>query len=232
MKIILLLAFMTPSSWGLTLSTIRDDCRVLVQDTGSSRRRFSDAQLLRFVNEGQKDLVMWAKPIRKPYTFELVAGTTYYSMPSDFLSVERLTRSHQVLKEESIKSLDKGLQWQTVAGLPIAYYLNHSSRSLIGFYPFPGTTSSTGTIRMEYNATAVDFSADANEPFNGIDELQPYGYLIAFYCGYRASLVDGQGTQAQAYYAEYRRGSDMLANDAFARPNYRPQASGAVNGVQ
>lgn len=231
MKILLLLALLAHDASALTLSTVRDDCRVLVQDTGSSRNRFSNAQLLRFINEGQKDLVQWSKPIRKPYTFELVSGTTYYSTPSDFLSMERLTRSHQVLREESVKSLDKNLQWQTVGGLPIAYYLNHSSRSLIGFYPFPSSTSSTGTIRMEYNATAVDLSADADEPFNGIDELQPYGYLIAFYCGYRASMVDGQTAQAQAYYAEYRRGSDMLANDAFARPNYRPGATGSTTGV-
>lgn len=231
MKTLLLIALLAPNSWAISLSTIRDDCRVLVQDTGSSRNRFSNAQLLRFINEGQKDLVQYAKPIRRPYTFELTAGVTYYATPSDFLSVERLTRSHQVLKEESIKSLDKDLQWQTVGGLPIAYYLNHSSRALIGFYPFPSTTRSTGTIRMEYNAKATDLSADADEPFNAIPELQPYGYLIAFYCGYRASLVDSQALQAQAYYAEYKRGADMLSNDAFARPNYRPGAVGSTTGV-
>lgn len=217
--------------WGITLSTLRTDCRILVQDTGSSRNRFSDAQLLRFLNEGQKDLVQSAKPIRKSTQFELVSGTTYYSAPSDFLSVERLTRSYQVLKEESVKSLDRQIQWQTVGGLPISYYVNHSSRSLIGFYPFPNSTSSTGTIRMEYNASATDLSSDSDQPFNGIAELQPYGYLVSLYCGYRAALIDSMVAQAQAYYAEYRRGSDMLGSDAYSRPNYRPGAVGSTPGA-
>jgi len=229
---VLALFLLSPLSAGaITLSTIRSDCRVHVGDDGSTRNRFSNAQLLRFINEGQKDLVQYAKPIRKPYQFELVSGTTYYSTPSDFLSVERLTRSYQVLKEESIKSLDKTQQWQTVAGLPIAYFVNHSSRSLIGFYPFPNSTTSTGTIRMEYNAQATDLSSDSDQPFNSIPELQPYGYLLSFYCAYRASLIDSQVAQAQAYYAEFKRGSDMLASDAFSRPNYRPGAVGGTPGA-
>lgn len=230
MRLLLLLLLAAPVR-AITLSTARSDCRVLIQDTGSTRNRFSDAQLLRFLNEAQKDLVQFAKPIRKAYQFELVNGTTYYSTPSDFLSVERLTRSYQVLQEQSVKALDKSQQWQTVGGLPIAYFINHSSRSLVGFYPFPNSTSSTGTIRMEYNAQATDLSSDSDQPFNSISELQPYGYLLPFYCAYRASLIDDLAGKAQAYYAEYRRGSEMLAADAFARPNYRPGAVGATPGA-
>lgn len=231
MKNILAILFLPSFAGAITLSTLRSDCRILIQDTGDTRTRYSDAQLLRFLNEGQKDLVQFAKPIRKPYQFELVSGTTYYSLPNDFLSVERLTRSYQVLKEESIKSLDKQQQWQTVAGLPISYYINHSSRTLIGFYPFPNTTTSTGTIRLEYNAVATELSGDSDQPFNAIPELQPYGYYLSVYCAYRASLIDSMAVQAQAYYAEYKRGSDMLSSDAFARPNYRPGAVGASGTV-
>lgn len=228
MKILLAAALLIPAkAEAITLATLRADCRIMVQDTGSARNRFSDAQLLRFLNEGQKDMIQYAKPIRKAYSFELVAGTTYYSTPSDFLSVERLTRSYQVLQEQSVKALDKQQQWQTVAGLPIVYFVNHSSRASIGFYPFPGNTSSTGTIRMEYNAAATDLSSDSDQPFNSISELQPYGYYVSLYCGYRAALIDAMTAQAQAYYAEYRRGSDMLSQDAYARPNYRPGAVGA-----
>jgi hypothetical protein len=170
---------------------------------------------------------MAAKPIRKSTQFELVSGTTYYAAPSDFLVPIRVTRNYQLLEEKSIQALDKQSTWQTVAGLPINYYVNHSSRTLIGFYPFPNTTNSTGTIRMEYSAQVTDLSADADVPFNGITEIQPYAYYISIWCAYRASLLDSQTTMAQAYYAEYRRGSDMLASDAFSRPNYKP---GAVGG--
>lgn len=230
MRLILLLLLAAPAQ-AITLSTLRSDCRVLAGDTGSTRNRFSDAQLLRFLNEGQKDLVQFAKPIRKSTQFELVSGTTYYSAPTDFLVPIRVTRSYQLLSEVSIQNLDKQITWQTVGGLPISYFVNHSSRTLIGFYPFPNTTSSTGTIRMEYAAQATDLSADADQPFNSIVELQPYGYALAFYCAYRASLIDSETVQAQAYYAEFKRGSDMLASDAFSRPNYRPGAVGGTPGA-
>ncbi len=221
-----------PASAGaITKATLLADCRVLVKDGGATRNRFTDAQLLRFLNEGQKDLVQYAKPIRKAYSFELVSGTTYYSAPSDFLTVIRLTRSYQVLQEQSIQALDKQQQWQTVGGLPINYFVNHSSRTLIGFYPFPNTTNSTGTIRVEYSAQATDMSSDSDQPFNSIVELSPYGYYISLWCAYRASLVDQQIANAQAYYAEYKRGSDLLAADAFSRPNYRPGAVGGSGAV-
>ena len=135
-----------------------------------------------------------------------------------------------MLPELSIQALDKQVQWQTVRGLPVNYYVNHSSRTKIGFYPFPDSTSSTGTIRMEYSSQVTDLSADADVTFNSITELQPYGELLAYFCAYRASVVDSLGIQAQAYYAEYRRGLDMLAQDAFSRPNYRPSAVGAGPG--
>jgi hypothetical protein len=234
MRILLLIAGLLIAgipSRAITNATLLADCRVLVKDGGTARNRFSDAQLLRFLNEGQKDLVQYAKPIRKAYQFELVSGTTYYAAPSDFLTVIRLTRSYQVLQEQSIQALDKQQQWQTVGGLPINYFVNHSSRTYIGFYPFPNTTNSTGTIRVEYSAQATDMSSDSDQPFNAITELQPYGYYISLWCGYRASLVDQQNANAQAYYAEYRRGSDMLAADAFSRPNYRPGAVGGSGAV-
>ncbi len=227
-KILVIVSLLLASgASAITLSTLRSDCRVMIKDGGSTRNRFSDAQLLRFLNEGQKDLVQYAKPIRKSTQFELVSGTTYYAAPSDFQAVIRLTRSFQVLDEKSIQALDKQQEWQRVGGLPVSYFVNHSSRTLIGFYPFPNSSTSTGTIRMEYSAQATDLASDTDSIFNGIVELQPYGYLDAMYCAYRASLIDSQTAQAQAYYAEYRRGSDMLAGDAFSRPNYRP---GAVGG--
>jgi hypothetical protein len=199
----------------------------LVKDSGTTRNRHSDASLLRFINEAQRDINQYAKPIRKSTQFELVSGTTYYSAPSDFLVPVRVTRNFQLLEEKSIQALDKQVMWQTVAGLPTAYYVNHSSRTLIGFYPFPNTTNSTGTIRMEYSAQITDLASDSDIPFNGITEIQPYSYLLPLWCAYRASLLDAQTVMAQAYYAEYRRGSDMLASDAFSRPNYKP---GAVGG--
>ena len=212
------------------LSSIISSCRVLATDSSSARQRFDDSELTAFVNEGQKDCVTQIWPIRKASTFELIAGSTYYSTPSDFLHVLRVTRDYQVITEKSPSALDKVSNWQEVGGLPINYYLSFSSRSLIGFYPFPDSTASTATIRMDYVALASDLSASSDEPYNAIVELQPYAQILEFYCAYRATLIDGAPDLAQAYYAEYQRGLKRMSEEATARPAYNPSLTGAGSG--
>lgn len=223
--LLLVIASLAPAPAGaITLSTLRSDCRVLIRDTGSSRNRFSDAQLLRFFNEGQKEAVRTGKPIRKSYTFDLVSGSTYYSMPTDFLYPVRVTRDYFYLEERSVANLDKTQEWQTTGGLPLNYFVNFSSRTKMGFYPFPDATTSTGTIRMEYVATAVDMAADTDQPFNGVQELQVHANALTYYCAYRASLIDQQTALAQAYASEWASALSVMGDNALARPNYKPGA--------
>ncbi len=234
-KILTLLLMMTAGyAQALTLSDMRTDCRVMVRDTGSNRQRFSDAQLLRFLNEGQKNTNQHIWPIRKSYEFALTNGTTYYELPSDYLHTLRVTRDHLIVPEKSVKALDNKTEWEDVEGLPINYFLRFSSRtatsSKIGFYPFP-VTGSTGTARVDYIAQVTDMSADSDTPFNGIGELQPYGFQVSLYCAYRASMVDGQFQIAQAYFAEYQSWLKRMGEDAVARPNYNPSAFGGGFGT-
>ncbi len=227
----LFLVLLSPAPAGaITLSTIRSDCRVYVKDTGATRQRYSDAILLRFINEGQKDVNQQLWPIQKSYSFPLVSGTTYYSTPADFLHVLRLTRDFDVLDEKSPKALDKNGEWEIVGGLPQSYFVNFSSRSKIGFYPFPESSASTGTVRMDYVAQVADLAADSDTPYNSILELQPYGHLLSFYCAYRAALIDGQMDMGQAYFAEYQRGLARMSEDATARPAYKPGVVGRSAG--
>jgi len=212
-----------------TLAVMREDCRVLVRDSGSSRRRFSDATLNGFINEGQRETISDIQPIRKSIEFELVAGTTYYSLPSDFVSVRRVTRDYLALREESPSSLDKLAEWQSVAGLPTRYFVSFASRTKVGFYPWPDGSTSTGTIRLEYNASAVDMTDDAETPFNGIAELQQYGHILAHYCAYRAAMIYGQTDLAAVYLNDYQKDVKRMGETATDRPNYNPGITPAVN---
>lgn len=228
--ICLTLVFASPAS-AITLSTLRSDCRTFVKDAGASRNRFSDAALNRFINEGHKDLNHRTRVIRNSYEFELAVGATYYGMPGDFQHALRVTRDYLFLPERSIQNLDKNQEWQSVSGLPINYFVHFATRTSIGFYPFPDSSSSTGTIRVDYIATAGELSADGDQPFNGIQELQPHGYLISLYCAYRAGLIDGNQT-AQFYRQEYFSGLKWLDEDGKARIRYRPGASGGGVGYR
>lgn len=228
-KLILFLILSAVPANSITLSTIRTDCRVMVKDTGSSRRRFSDAQLLRWINEGQKDVVQQTFVLRDSHEFDLVAGTTYYNMRSNYLKPVRVTRDYQKLDERSIANLDKNSKWEEVAGLPTDYFIHFASRTKMGFYPFPDDSSSTGTIRVDYIATATDLASDSDQPFDGIQELQPYGFSLSLYCGYRASLIDGMFNMATGYSQEYERALSRIAEESLSRPAYKPGAIGRGN---
>ena len=114
-RLLLLVSLILPSGvWAISLATIRADCRVYIKDSSATRPRYSDSQLLRFINEGQKDISVRARFIRRGYQFELAAGTTYYSMPTDFLHPVRVTWKYQVLDELSIQAMDKNRNWEEV----------------------------------------------------------------------------------------------------------------------
>ncbi len=217
-----------PQAQAATLSGIQTRCRVDIKDTGASRQRFSDAQLAAFINESQDDIAQDLWPIRKSFVFELVAGTTYYSMPSDWLHTTRTTRDHQAIEEKSLASLDKNSAWQSVGGLPTVYFVSFSSRTKVGFYPFPDTVSSTGTIRMEYIAKATYLAGSTDEPFGGVSELQPYADLLVHYCAYRAAMIYGQQDLAAVYLNAYQAGLKTMQKEINTRPSYNPPITPAT----
>lgn len=230
----LLLLLLAPQAWGLTLSELRSQTRDLAIDNGS-RLRFSTSTIDTFLNEGQRIAVLDAKPLIRAGSFELVAGTTYYGLPADFLQIRRLTLRYQDLEEQTPESLSNkvGLEWELSGGLPTNYVINFSSRTKVQFYPFPDTSASTGTVRYEYFASATDLSATTDEPFGGSAELDPYHYMLAYYAGYRLAMIDGRQDLGVLYRTEFYEGLERLKREALARPSYRPQAApiGRTNRV-
>lgn len=210
----------------LTLSELRTEARVLSLDNGATRKRFPDARVNAFLNEGQRQVILEARPILKSSQFELVAGTTWYSMPSDFLQVHRLSHDYYILPETTPEALDRTSRWQETGAKPTHYLVNFSSRTKISLYPWPESSSSTGTVRYEYWAQATDMSADADEPFGGIAELDPYHYVLAYFAAAKMTAIDGRMTLAQIYLAEFRAGIERMKSEAKSRPSYRPGAAG------
>jgi len=230
LSVVLALCFLAQPVIALTLSQVRTEARVLALDNGSTRRRFSDARLNAFINEAQRSVVLEARPILRSGQFELAAGTTYYSLPSDFLQVSRVTLDWDTLAETTPEAQDRASEWQTVGAEPTHYYIHFASRTKIGFYPFPDTARSTGTVRFEYWAQATDLSADADVPFNAITELNPYHYALAQYAAAHMAAIDGKGGIASLYITEYRATIERMKSEAKSRPSYRPSASPSNTG--
>jgi len=220
------LAALPPQAHSLALSDLRTEARVLALDNGATRRRFPDARVNAFLNEGQRQIVLEARPILKSSNFELVAGTTWYSLPSDFLQLNRVTRDYYTLPETTPDALDRTSRWEETGASATHYLVDFSSRTKIRLYPWPESSSSTGTVRYQYWAQATDMSADADTPFNGIAELTPYHYVIAYFAAAKMSAIDGKTGLAALYLGEFRAGIERIKSEAKSRPSYRPGAAG------
>lgn len=216
------------SAHSLPLSEVRTEARKLSLDAGT-RQRFTNAQILAFINEGQRQAVVAAKPIVKSFEFQAAAGTTYYAMPSDFLQVTRVTYDYGILDEATPEALDRSDEWQGVDGEPTHYFLHWATRTYIGLYPYPDS-SSTDTVRCEYYAQGTDLSSDTDVPFNGIRELYPYHYALAYFAAGMMASIDGRQDLAQLYFAQYASIVSRMEKEAMARPSYKPGVVSSRSG--
>lgn len=212
-------------SHALTLTELRSQSRDLAIDNGT-RLRFLTSTVDNFLNEGQRIAILDAKPIIKSSTLELSVGSTYYSLPTDFFQMRRLTLRYLELEEATPESIANraGLSWENSTGLPTNYFINFASRTKVGFYPWPDSVSSTGTVRYEYFASPTALSASSDEPFGGDAELDQYHYLLAYYAAYRMAMIDGRQDLGVLYRTEFYEGLERMKREALARPAYRPSA--------
>jgi len=210
-----------------TRTQLRSDVRLLLRDTGTSRVRFSDAQINVLLNEGQRLAASRSYCVQKSTTFPLLVGTTYYATKSDFLAVRRLTRDSIELKELTPAGLDGRTRgWEAAAGIPTWYFLNFASRTQVGFSPFPGVSADTSTIRMDYFALPSDMDADGTQAFDNIAELVPYHQILAYYAASVLAAVDGDQPASQLYLALFETGLKSMTDKCQDRPNYNPSFVG------
>ena len=216
-----ILLVVAASVQAMTLSDIRTQARVLVSDSGAatSLYRFSNSQIDEFTGECQDESVAQTWPLIKSTDIELVAGTTYYSLPNPFLAVKRVTWRGRVLTEKSPVALDQTKEWETISGTPQNYFITFASRTMIGIYPFPADSSSTGTVKVEFYAQANDLSADSDVPFNGIREFYSLHYILTYCVAARLAAIDNQANLIPLYQQIYIQGLARLAGVAMARPS-------------
>lgn len=213
----------------VTLSTLRSDARLLADDNGTTRFRFTDAQVNSLLNEGQKTAIARSWCVHKSYSFDLVSGTTYYSLPADYVAMKRLTSDWLDLPEMSVAALaGKNRSWEESSGTPSFYFVNFASRTKVGFAPFPDTTSDTTTVRMDYFASITDMASDSDDAFNDIVELQPYAHMLPYFAAFRMAIIDGRTGVAEAFLAQYELLLKSMMERCFERPSYNPSATGQM----
>lgn len=216
-------------AFALNLGQIKTNIRVLIKDSATTRQRYSDTQLLAMINEAQRDVINSTLYISTQTSFVTVSGTTYYAMPTNYIQVERLTYSGRNLNEGSLISQDgqfNNAAWETTGGLPQVYFQRNSKFGQLGFYPFPNSASSTGTVLVDYFCYATDLSADSDIPYNGDTYSVPYHDLLVFYPTYRVYLIEGNTDRATFYRQEYESRLLIMQQNSTAKPNFLPRLSG------
>jgi hypothetical protein len=220
-------------SYALTAQQIDNEVRTYLKDQGinQTRQQFTDSTILSFINDGQREANAIAWLLRTYTPITLIAGTTEYVLPSDFMAPTRviLNTGTQIVKLDatSLSQLDANNNgWESANGLPINYWLNDTNNyNTIGFYPVP-TTNSTGTVNVYYVQQPAELTSLTQVPFNNVVILYPYHSALIYYVVYRCYLALEEDDLAQPYYQEWLTWLGYMKTGVLKQPDFNPGASG------
>lgn len=226
--ILIILSVCSPLFAQMNLSDLTQQTRYLVNDTITSRSRFSTTTIEGWINEGQKISDVKSQCIQRSYIFTLSTTTIYYQMPDSFITAYRVTRDSLAIQEMTPQGLDgRSAQWEDVSGLPTYYFINFSSRTMIGFAPHPTVVTDTATIKVDYLSYSNDLTTNSTTyPFNGSTDLYAYHYSLSYYAAYKASIIDERYEKTKAYLEIFTSMAQMMKETCMQRPNYRPSLIG------
>ncbi len=210
------------------LAQLISDVRVLTLDaSSSSRQHLSDSQLTTFLNQAQRESLAGSHCLQQTTVFPLVVGTTYYPLPSNYTVIERLTIGSKSIPQMTPAALDsQSLGWEYASGYPNRYFINFSSRGLVGFAPFPQGASDLDTIKVDYDVKANDLSAPTDVPFNGVGELEDYQHGLAYWTASTVEQINQQPARAGYYMALFQAVATQMRVKCRDLTNYKPGASG------
>lgn len=232
-KFFVLGLFLSSTCHALTLSQIRTEVRVRIKDTNSYRQRYSDSQLNNMINEAQRDISNKTWVNISSYAITLAINQANYVLPSDLLTIQRVTLNNKNLIETTLQRLDgdnSNSAWLGTTGLPTNYYQEPSYPNQIWFYPYPANASSTGTVNVIYTAASTDLTQDTDIPFNAKDRFTSYHDTLIFYTAFRVYLIEGELDKAKYYRDEYEAAVNVMTARVGMKPNYLPGMSGPATG--
>jgi len=223
----------------LNLGEIETKVRQQVRDTGTgtSLQRYSDTVLDGFINEGMRDVVNQTGCLDQIYNITLVANTTFYALPSDFIAIQfarfkDVSNNTYNLEEKNERSFrQSNPDWQRQTGKPVNYFTRTSTSAEtneLALYPIPSTATHLGTIIVDYVSQTSDMVSDSDEPFDGLDSMNPYHNVLVDYATARIKLIEGRTDEGNAYGQLYISGITTIAAKFGQKPNWSPSFSGAT----
>lgn len=211
----------------LTLTQLITQVRQNIRDTATSAslQRYSDSIITGYLNEGQRDVVNQTWVISKSTAITLVAGTTYYSLPTDLIAIQRVTQEYESLPEVTLEQQDADANysaWESTGGAPTYFFQDKSQTNKIGIAPYP-TSGNTGTLRIIYFAYATDLSGSSDEPYLALDRFDGWHDLLVLYATYRILYIEAMWDKARAFKEQYDARVMLLRQNYGARPQLVPE---------
>lgn len=231
------LCVMGGNGFALTLGDIETEVRRNVRDTQATvgLERYSDTILDVWINETQKDVNNKTWAVDSSTTVSLLANTTYYVLPDNFLAGTQVLYTNAAGSTVDMPELSARNVYQaqpdyerSSKGTPSSYFIRGQmtgSNQEIAFLPIPTTTG--GTVAIHYVSTPADLAADADVPFDGIKRLYPYHYTLVWGTVMRIKLIEGKADEAKIFAELYNGDITTMKEKLGLKPNYNPSLRGA-----
>ena len=201
---------------------------VLLQDTAATR--FTNANLLKFFNDGQREVVVHRPDALVSNGTLACANGSKQTIPSGghrLVNVHRNTNGRAVTQVER-KMLDENLPtWhdETASNNGIEHFI-YDSTDPKNFYVYPKAVSGTHSLEIVYSVIPSDISISNFATDTTIVGIDPgYANCLLDYVLYRAYQIDsdeGNISRAQMHYGAFAQSLGMKTrSDAAASPKVR-----------
>ena len=207
----------------LTGTNIISRARRVLQDTTSGGTRWLDAELLDWINDAQREVVL-LKPNANSTTADavMIQGTKQ-SLPTgglQLLSVVRNTAGNAIRRVDRSIMDSENPAWHvdTESNISLHYMFDEDDPET--FYLYPAQTASPGSIELIYSTAPTDLAAVGDT----IDLNDIYANVILDYILYRAYSKDsdyaGNAQRASNHYQAFNNSLGNRVNlEGIVSPN-------------
>lgn len=216
----------------MNLLELRNEARIRLDDLGGTGVLWTDEDLTRYANNGEREICRRALSIKDTSTtaatFTTVAGTNLYALDSSVLFVERAAVDPgDRLKRISMDVLDTVLNWGSQAGVPKYFSTDYQDNKIL---LVPKPNAALDVVMTVYRLPAALMAADTDEP-EIPEEL--HRYIIDWMCFEAYSKNDADATsveKAEYYFNKFAasigepRRADIFAVSRRLYPKSLPKA--------
>jgi len=199
----------------LTLAEIRQIVRDLIPEP--SPRYFSDAELNRYINLGNRKFSEVAKVLDGVFATDLFAGTRDYSLDSlPFIEIKRVSVTDDQGNSYKLRPItlaemdDLSPAFENASsGIPAFYYMRHNQ--LMSLFPAPSYTLANGLTAI-IKKIPNDLVNDDDIP----EIPRIHHEALVYYAVHLAKMKDQEYQEAQVYLARFNEIA-MLAKRDYER---------------